>query len=99
MGQSQDKPTSTHAPQSVCTQLNGFDGWKQDGKNTMTLGWYFASTLQSVSDSEKTMLRDIHSDHIFRPFVQVNGSSGCFSVFVNVVIVITLLPLIVKGCH
>lgn len=73
---------STHAPQSVCTELNEFDGWKQDGENTMTQGWYFASTLQSVLDSEKTTLPDVCADHIFTLFIQVNlyMVNGCFSV-------------------
>lgn len=55
---------STHAPQSVCAQLNGFDGWKQDGENTITLGWYFAETLPCVLGSEKKTPLDWRS-HIY----------------------------------
>lgn len=74
---------SKHALQCVCTQLNGFDGWKQDGEHTMTLGWYFASTtLHSVLDSEKMTLLDHYTDCIFRVVIQVNiyTVNGCFSV-------------------
>lgn len=56
---------SLYGPQSVCTQLNRFDGWKQDDENTMTLGWYFAGTHKCFRFSD-----EMAASYLYRSLIQ-----------------------------